>query len=362
MSGRLLHLYRPRVPSGRAQAISVVHTCHALAERGWRVTLLADRAGDSDPDAALAWYGLAPHPNFDLRSSPTGHPGAAGLWFRASVAGWWAGAPGVVMARDKRRLLEALRLGRGRHRVVVEAHELDSGLAAEAGRDQGPDLAVEREVARAASALVANCGGTLALWEAAHGADLPSARGVAHNGVSLGRRRAARSAVSPVVRYTGSLRPYKGLRTLLAAPLPLPLELVGGSDEERVSLGPLPAGVTARPEVPYPGVPDLLADSAALVLPLDDNLFGRALSSPLKLWDYLATAVPVVAPSLPSIDEIARLTGAALHRYRPGDPADLARAVAAAVAAGARSPVVRTWADRAAELDAIMAYFAVREG
>ena len=46
---RLLHLYRPRLPGLRAQAIQVVHTCRALSEQGFSVTLLAD-SSDSRSD------------------------------------------------------------------------------------------------------------------------------------------------------------------------------------------------------------------------------------------------------------------------------------------------------------------------
>ena len=100
-------------------------------------------------------------------------------------------------------------------------------------------------------------------------------------------------------------------------------------------------------------MPDLLARSRALVLPLADNLFGRALTSPLKLWDYLATPLPVVAPDLPTVREIAAMTGAPLHLHRPGDPADLARAVEAALAAPPREPHLRSWTDRAREIVAV---------
>ena len=39
---RVLVLYRPKLPSARAQSIQVLGTAHALAELGCRVTLIAD--------------------------------------------------------------------------------------------------------------------------------------------------------------------------------------------------------------------------------------------------------------------------------------------------------------------------------
>jgi glycosyltransferase involved in cell wall biosynthesis len=352
---RLLHLYRPRLPGLRAQAIQVLHACHALAERGWRVTLLADSEGVTDPLAALAAFGLDRPPGLDLRLAPTMHPGLAGLWFRSQVARWALGGAGVVLARDKRRLAGLLPYLPRRHRLVLESHELDSALDEEAGRDPGETARLEALVVGRADALIANCGGTLRLWEERHAASLPGLRRTIHNGTAASRRRDRSAEPDPVLRVLGSLRAYKGVDALLeAAPLlPLPLEFVGGTDSERAARSP-PPNVRLSPPVPYPAVPDLLARSAALILPLQDNLFGRQLTSPLKLWDYLATSAPVIAPDLPTVREIAAMVGGGLHLHRPDDPNDLARATREAIASGCRTPFLRTWQDRAAEVDDLL--------
>ena len=106
--------------------------------------------------------------------------------------------------------------------------------------------------------------------------------------------------------------------------------------------------------MPHPAVAEELAGAQALLVPLADNRFGRSLTSPLKLWDALASGRPIVAPRLPSIDEIAALTGRPMHRYTPGDADSLVAAVSAAAAAPAPPPVVRSWADRAAEVEAAL--------
>jgi glycosyltransferase involved in cell wall biosynthesis len=354
---RILHLYRPRLPSLRAQAIQVTHACHALVAAGHEVTLLADRGGPGGPEEALSALGLTGLPGLSLRICPWVHKGLSGLWFRAQLSAWWAGAPGWVLARDKRRLRGALRYLGGRHRILLETHELDSALAAERG-DEATALswrALEAELLPRCDVLVANCGGTLAAWEAAHGGLMPTRRRASHNAVSASRERALHPQPDAVIRCVGSLRSYKGIADLIAAAegLPLPLELVGGSAAERAALPP-GAPVRLREPVPYPEVPDLLCRSRALLLPLKDNLFGRSLTSPLKLWDYLATAAPIIAPALPSIREIADLTGAPIHFYPPGDAAGLAAAAHRALAAPPRQPHVRTWSVRAAELLALM--------
>ena len=328
---RVLVLYRPRLPSLRAQAIQVTHAAHALAARGFAVTVLADRGGDDDP---LASFGLEPILGLDLRVAPSTHSTIAGLWFRAEVLRWWAGAPGIVIARDKRRLRPLLALGR-RHAFVLETHELDSALAIEAGRDPEPIRALEADVARGVDAVIANCGGTLALWEQHH--TLPARRGVVHNATSAARRR-DRYEPDGTIRIVGSTGEYKGLAAWSGVTLPLPLEIVGSAERT----------------VAYPDVPDLLARSSALVLPLQDNLFGRSLTSPLKLWDYLATSTPLVLPDLPSIREIVSIAQCHVAWYHPSRPDTFAPAVEAATAMGPRPPFLRTWAERAAEVERLL--------
>lgn len=358
---RILHLYRPRLPSFRAQAIQVLHACHALASRGHEVTLLADRGTSGRPEDALAAMGLPPVTTLNLRISPTPHSGLTGMWFRAHLSLWWAGAPGLVLARDKRRLRSALKLLKpNRHHILLETHELDSALESEQGRTP-TSAKLESWLLPRIDAMVANCGGTLAAWEAAYGEALPDNRRACHNAVSAARHRERVSDPDPVIRCLGSMRTYKGFPWLMdaAADLPLPVELIGGRPEERAALGGSDR-VRLLPPVPYPEVPDVLATSSALLLPLQDNLFGRQLTSPLKLWDYLATAAPIIAPCLPSVDEIAALTGAPLHRYTPGDADSLRRAAAAALQAPPRTPTVRTWDARAAEIEAVAAAIPLR--
>jgi hypothetical protein len=354
---RVLHLYRPRLPGIRAQAIQVVHVCEALARAGHTVTLLADRGpGATTPAAALLALGLTPHPGLDLRIAPVTQPGLAGLWFRAAVAAWMAGPPGLILARDKRRLVAAVG-PRCRHAVALETHELDSALVADRGEDPAPVRALEAAALARADLLVANCGGTLAAWEDAWGPRLPAARGVLHNAIAPSRARPVPQETARVVRGAGSLRAMKGIGPALraAADAGLSVEWIGGDDAERAALGALPAAVRLLPACPYPAVPDALATARVLLVPLQDNRFGRALTSPLKVWDALATPRPIVAPDLPTLREIAALTGAPLHLHPPGDAAALAAAVRAAAAAPPRPAVVRTWDTRQAELARVLA-------
>lgn len=343
----MLFLVRPRLPGQAAACLQTVHAAHALAQLGVEVTIFADR-GDSPatPGAALARFGLAPVPSLHLHIAPVRQRGLAGLWFRRAVARWWAGPPGVILARDLHRLHDCVaRLGAGRHRVVVEVHGRAS-VWDPAGPQ--PCVGAERAVMAMADGVVANCEGTLSAWRA-DGA-LPDALPavVAHNATSPARQR--QGVVSDgIVRAVGSLRAYKGWAVLDAVAGVAPVEVVG--EGGAASVGPVDPRVRMLPPVPHHAVPDLLARSAALVLPLADNPFGRHLTSPLKLWDYLATDVPLLLPDLPSVRAALARVGAPSYGIAWWtDASSLAASVGRILDQRGRAPVVRTWTTRRDEL------------
>ncbi|MBM4390865.1 MAG: glycosyltransferase family 4 protein [Deltaproteobacteria bacterium] len=341
----ILHIYRPAAGSMRAQDVQVIHTAHALARLGHRVTVLADR-GPSDHDP-LAMWGLEPVQSLDLRVAPTRWRPAAGWWFRLAAARWAdsSGRDSVVYARE----MKYVQLCPRPVPVVFEAHDCAKMVALDRGEQAGPVEALERATLARAAALVSNCGGTMAALEETYGNALPARRRVIHNATRPDRQVARDPSPTPIVGYTGSPRAYKGLQHVFDSlprwPGGVELEMVGGAPAGA------PSRVVIRPAVPTGELPAIIERYHALLLPLDDNLFGRRLTSPLKLWDYLATGIPIVAADLPTVREIA---GDRPFYYQPGNADSLAEAVKRALAAGASPPLLRTWDDRARDIDALL--------
>ena len=184
---------------------------------------------------------------------------------------------------------------------------------------------------------------------------------------ALGDRRAA--LTSPVAQppvevprvfYVGQLYPWKGAG--------LVIDVAGLVPEARfVVVGGTPAGPDGDPDVaaligrireagagdrvelrgyvPYSLVQSQLEEAAVALLPLPDEPVARYFTSPLKLFDYMAAGVPIVASDLPSIREVLRHGENALLAT-PGDP----RAFAAAVRYLIRDPQrARQLGDRARE-------------
>jgi glycosyltransferase involved in cell wall biosynthesis len=125
--------------------------------------------------------------------------------------------------------------------------------------------------------------------------------------------------------FLGALRPWHGIGTIVEAwkllgPEAPPL-LVVGDGSERSALEPLGALVTGA--VPHTQVPGLLSTAAIGLAPYASD--APSYFSPLKLFEYLAAGLAVVAGAIPGVREIVGPEHAVL--IPPGDPEALAAAV-----------------------------------
>lgn len=185
------------------------------------------------------------------------------------------------------------------------------------------------------------------------------------------RRRG--SAEAAVVGAAGHLYPWKGVDVLVRAMALLPgtrALVVGGLQVEpdlarvrdladRVA----PGRVTFTGQVDPPAVAGWLRDADVLVLPNTPTRVSAAYTSPLKLFEYMASGRPIVASNLPSLCEILRPDDNAVL-VEPGDPAALAGGItrvlgdatlAARLAARAQEDLRDyTWDRRAERLESVL--------
>jgi glycosyltransferase involved in cell wall biosynthesis len=232
--------------------------------------------------------------------------------------------------------------------LIYEAHTVAAVFAEEQARLYGADGAAsksklarldarERRVCRDAHGVVAITDALLQALESRHGKIDRSCV------IPDGSRVAAEPPAfegphsPPSVYYVGQLYPWKGVDVLVEAMRYVPgaeLTIVGGLPPEpdldrlkalaaRLFLGDR---VRFRGFVPPPELPAERAKADLFVIPLLDSTTARLFTSPLKLFEAMASGRPVVASDLPSIREVLTHEKNALL-VSPGDARALAGAI-----------------------------------
>jgi glycosyltransferase involved in cell wall biosynthesis len=380
-----------RFPIERANGVQTMETCHALARRGHQVRLVVRPDTAQPPRDPFAFYGLAPlHAlRIDRCRVPAWLP-ARRVAYLAHAVRRIVGArdTDVVLTRDLSLAAAMLRLPASLHPpIVYESHgyapavsgELPlivSGSAPASTAKQRRLTANERRVWRGAGGYVTitaalareledRFGPRPALSVVADGARFAP---LADPGL---RRRAPADA--PVVGYAGHLYPWKGVDVLVRALAHLPgvrALVVGGLHMEpdlgrvrRLADEAAPGRVTFTGQVDPPHVAALLRDADVLVLPNTPTRISAAYTSPLKLFEYMASGRPIVASDLPSLREILRPDGNAVL-VEPGSPEALAGGIMRVLGdAGLAERLARqahddlrgyTWDRRAERLEAVL--------
>ena len=164
---------------------------------------------------------------------------------------------------------------------------------------------------------------------------------------------------SPVAGYVGALGPWFDADAIARAARSLPewrFRLAGRVEDEAVrALARLP-NVALVGEIPYASVPDFLSRVDVALVPFRDTALTRAVDA-VKMYEYLAAGLPVVARELPGL---MRWGTPAVYHYDA--PQGLAAAIALASDEDSPSYAFRrhdllhaeTWRTRSTELLAVV--------
>jgi len=389
----VLYLADIRFPMERANGIQTIETCHALARDGIDVELVVRRSDSRSDAACLEFFGLGPHPNLRLRRLAIPAPGT--LWGHLVFAAKCLplmkdGRHDAIYTRDLVLADLALRT-KWLHGlpVLYEAHTVASVFSEETARlydvphSARPTPAKlrrlarrERRVCHEATAVITITRGLLDCLVKQHG-PLTEAH-VVPDGARVSEtppRARERSPGEPFrIYYVGQLYPWKGADLLMESMRLLPgveLVIVGGlppePDLDRVREVARRLGLTERVHfrgfLPPPEVAEERKNADAFVIPLLDSTTARHFTSPLKLFEAMASGRPIVASDLPSIREVLTHGDNALL-VPAGDVEALAAAVrrlaeepetGARLAARAMEHVRRySWDERGRRLGAIV--------
>jgi glycosyltransferase involved in cell wall biosynthesis len=336
------------LPTRQANGIQVIRMCEAFAALGLEVTLYYIPSSVLRAEVA-DFYGIK-RP-FTLKPLPR-----AVLPMRKSfkLERWtsfpsfvhaliWSGFVIYMLCREKadfylvRDPVLAWWLARRALPTVLEMHELPSGL----------ERTFVRRVAREDCIKLIISVTEHLRADLVNRLGIPSEKSVTlHDGVDLetfglsttkdeARQLLGLPLDRPLVVYTGQLYVEKGIDTLVNA-LPMlgsaQAIVVGGTQEDvrRVQKVAGEVGALNVRLVGYvlpPKVPLYLNAADVLVLPFLANLDHWANhSSPLKLFEYMASRRPIVASRLPGLEEVLT-DGENALLYAPGDPVALGRAI-----------------------------------
>ncbi len=377
---RIAYVTQSRFPTEKAHGNQVAQVCHALADLGHDVTLLAPTVGNAITEDPHRYYGLPAdfrvvHPgSFDALGSPV-VPGllsfAVSMWsYRRTLRRYLRDHPADLLYVRSPALLAPL-LATGKP-VMLELHTLPKAFRA----------AFLRRCRRCfrVICLTTPMRDELVRW----GVD-PLRVSVEGDAVDLSRFTPMPDAASsrerwgvpegvPVVGYAGSLVARntleKGVAELVDAFVLLKERgirvaglIVGGPRERRLleeqrarAKGLTEAELRFHDKVPSTDVPSVLAACDVCVYPAPpspDAFFLRD-TSPLKLFEYLASGRPTVCADLPPVRDV--VDASSVRLVTPGDTISLADGIAwvlehtaeaATLAARGRAIVERhTWSER----------------
>jgi glycosyltransferase involved in cell wall biosynthesis len=179
------------------------------------------------------------------------------------------------------------------------------------------------------SGVIANSRGTASMFPgkkvlvAPNGVDLNEFEAASHVGVENG-----------TVLYSGHLYSWKGVDTVLSAAALCPhlkFMFVGGTADDLLvyrkkqqELGL--NNVFFEGHIPKTQIPARLLRASVVLLPNNPgSIESEKYTSPIKMFEYMASGVPLVASDLPSLREV--LDESMCTFFKAGDSEDLARAL-----------------------------------
>lgn len=324
---QVIYPFSEVLPLKKARAIQYIKTCSALAESGARVHAIFGKDKDYSDDDCLAYYGLRPHKNLHLWRLPILRK-REGQRFGLSWNGLFNrycaktvaslvnnGTPSVLFLRHLKLANYLIQRGiSAKAPMIFEAHEVFSSTT---DRAKGKETlrAMEESVFRSAKALISISHGLKDELERGYQALGPIhviPDGADVDVLSDAFNHSSRSS-GRTICYTGHLYPWKGVDTLVQAMSFLSeatLTIVGGDEADIQRLKRLARESGCLDRITFEGwvapekVAGYLQKASVAVIPLGNDLIASRFTSPLKLFEYMAAGIPVVASDLPSIKEI----------------------------------------------------------
>lgn len=371
---KLVYLSHWRFPSEKTMTPLILKTCAHFARLGWEVELWVPRRRNEyrAQEDIFELYQVSPRfavrriPCIDL-IRPLGTLGFLLMVLSFNISAWMRlrGERAVVYAHDLRDVIVPCLRG---YPTFVEIHDFY----------ESSFRFLTRFVLRRVRGLIVTNSHKMAHLEEAYGYPRarmlrqPNAVEVKDFELSLPQHEARRMVGLPeegkIALYTGHLFSWKGVYTLADAAAHLPEEMrvifVGGTPEDRQALERYVAKrrlprITFVPHQLPQKIPLYQRAADVLVLPnTATEEASRVETSPVKLFEYLASGKPIVASDIPSIREV--VSEREVTFARPDDGRDLARAILEALKDHSKTVAAQalarscSWESRASAIDSFM--------
>lgn len=329
MSRRITYIANIGFPTGKAYGIrgQIAKMCEAFIRNGIRVELITPKLEKTTSEEVAAFYGLSLPPG-NLIISPAWVPPIS----RASRIGFLLSCfvfsiTSVLRARRKREIIYSLDLD---HFSFITIPFLRRPYFFEIHSNK-KDTFFHRRLFKYASGIIAinnNVKNSLEeTFPVLKGKIIVHPNGVDHR---LYQQTSPLLIQKPAVVYTGSFDDWKGLQVVVGAAEELPdvnFYLVGGKKEALAAGGNMfPPNIFVHGPKPFTEIPKWQnAADILLVTGTKKDEYSYNYTSPLKLFEYMATQKPIVAARTKAIENV--VSSDIVFFYEPDDANDLARVI-----------------------------------
>ncbi|MCX6731757.1 MAG: glycosyltransferase family 4 protein [Candidatus Parcubacteria bacterium] len=328
---RLIYIANARIPTEKAHGLQIMKMCEAFAQKGLKVELVIPWRFNRIKEDPFAYYDIKK--NFKITKIPSLDLikfGKIGFWIQsfsfAKIASGYAffKKSDIIYSRDVLPLFFLSFFGKN---IVWESH----------GAQNNPIIG---RTIKKCDKVVAITKGVKDFYVQKYNIDedkilvASDAVDLKEFDITISKKEARQKLNLPknkrIILYSGSfyLYDWKGIDVLLGAAKYFDdkylFVLVGGAEKEILEIKEKfnLKNILLIGHQPHSLIPIFLKAADVLVLP---NKKGDANSekytSPMKLFEYMASGVPIVASDLPSIREILNKNNAVL--VEPNNPAAL---------------------------------------